>query len=241
MTDDDKAWIISTGTIGSISQTIEVHVGITSLSVWDNAIFAGTGAAGAMINGNVDVAGSVHILGEGLAATDFAIDAIGSAQIIGNNYDPMSAAMKAKLPALPQVNVNGEMVDTIGAELRVKHGKVGLSGSANAGSADVAGNSVKETLDGVYVTDGYGGSSGSSAVHSDNGTSNPYDLGDTIAFPSLSDPHPLDPTKTFQQYYKTQALVLTNELSNIQPTSTFSYTDGTNSIAMNAGVLTITG
>ncbi|TET63399.1 hypothetical protein E3J48_02495 [Candidatus Aerophobetes bacterium] len=44
-------------------------------------------------------------------------------------------------------------------------------------------------MDGVYVTDGYGGSHGEENVHSDNGTANEYDLADKVKFPELSDPY----------------------------------------------------
>jgi len=82
------------------------------------------------------------------------------------------------------------------AELRVKRGIVGLSGAATAGQLDTSGNDIKETIDGSFVTDGFGGNKAEANVHSDNGWSNGYDMGDTVTFPSLSDMYE---GKTFQQ------------------------------------------
>lgn len=235
-------WVKSTGTMGSISHTILVYVKMINLSPWDNAIFAGAGASGAMVNGNVDIRGSVHILGSGLSSGDFAIDLGGTAQLVGNNYTGVSASLKALVPPLPTVVYNGETVETLNSELRVKNGMVGLSGTATVGEPDVSGNSVKETVDAIYVTDGYGGSQGTGNVYSDNGFTNGYDLGNAVGFPSLTDPHPADTSKTFQQYYKENALVLTTELSNITPNSSFSYSNANGSISMDgSGNLTISG
>ena len=61
---------------------VQVNARVGVLSIWDNAIFAGSGASGRVINGNVNIRGSVHILGEGLSPTDFAIDMGGGALII---------------------------------------------------------------------------------------------------------------------------------------------------------------
>ena len=76
-------------------------------------------------------------------------------------------------------------METLSAVLRVKRGIIGLSGSATAGEADAAGNAYKETIDAAYVTDGYGGSQGTANVHSDNGSSNAYDLGGYGVVPKL--------------------------------------------------------
>jgi len=180
-------WIQSTGTISGVTHQIDVYVRLINLSPWDNAIFAGAGASGSMINGNVDVRGSVHILGTDLVAGEYALDLGGTSEIVGNNYNGMPASLEALVPALDTVVINGETVETLGAELRVKNGLVGLSGSSQVGEVDASGNSEKETVDGIYVTTGWGGTAGSSQAYSDNGTANAYDLGDQVTFPSLSD------------------------------------------------------
>ncbi|MDP2653793.1 MAG: pilus assembly PilX N-terminal domain-containing protein [Candidatus Omnitrophota bacterium] len=241
----NEIWIQSVGTYGDAKQTLLVYAKVKNLSVWNNAIFAGTGASGQMINGNVHIRGSVHILGDGLQPTDYVVDLGGTAELIGNNYNILDSGLKAKVPALPTTVFGGETVETLNAELRVKHGIVGLSGASSAGEPNVTGNNTKETIDGSYVTNGFGGNQGSSSVYSDNGWSNGYDLGDTIEFPSLSDPYP--GYATYQEYLKANALVIDDAgqlaaLANITPTSNFSYSGPNGSISVNgSGAMTISG
>jgi len=236
----EDVWVKSVGTIGGVSHTIDVYVRMVNLSPWDNAIFAGAGASGTMINGNVDIRGSVHILGTGLADGDLAVNLGGTAEIVGNNYSGVDAALVARVPALATTVFNGETVETLNAELRVKKGIVGISGSSSVGQADVAGNGFKETVDGVFVTDGFSGNKGTAGVYSDNGTSHAYDLGDTVSFPSLSDPYP--GYATYQDYLKANALVLTTEMSAITPASSFSYSNANGSISMDgSGNMVVSG
>ncbi len=227
--DADDILIQSTGTVAGVNQTIQVYVKMMNISPWNNAIFAGAGAAGAMINGNVNIRGSIHILGTGLGPGDYALDNGGTAQLVGNNYDTIPASLEVKVPALDTTVVDGETVETLHGEFRVKNGLVGLSGSATVGESNVMGNGSKEQVDGVYVTDGFGGSQGAGNVYSDNGYSNEYDLGDSVSFPSLSDAY-TDSSgtsfATYQQYLKANACVLTSELSAITPNSNFSYCGG---------------
>ena len=244
----DFAWVKSTGTVGDISQTIEIYANMYSISPWNNAIFAGAGAAGAMVNGNVNIRGSVHILGSGLSSTDYAVILGGTAELVGNNYNGLAASLSAKVPALSTTTYGGETVSTLNAKLRVKKGKISLSGSATVGEPNIAGNAVKETVDGSYVTNGFGGSQGTGSVYSDNGWSNGYDLGDTVVFPSLSDPYP--GYATYQAYLEANALVISDAsslaaLAAINPNSNFNFTDtlnGKGSIIMDGnGNMTISG
>jgi len=233
-------WVRSTGTIGGVSQTITIYTKMYSVSPWNYAIFAGRGAAGAMVNGNVDIRGSVLILGSGLNPGDLAIDLGGTAEFVGNNYRTLAAALKAKVPPLPTVVIGGETVETLNAKLHVKRGIIGLSGSSTVGEINVAGNAYKETADGVFTNDGFGGNQGALSVHSDNGTTNAYDLGEAVRFPSLSDPYM--GYSTYQEYLRNNALVLTNQLNNVTSTSVFSYSNANGSISMDgAGNLTISG
>ncbi|MBI3616828.1 MAG: hypothetical protein HY210_01210, partial [Candidatus Omnitrophica bacterium] len=158
----------------------------------------------------------------------------------------LAASLRAKVPTLPTTVVNGETVETLNAALRVKRGIVGLSGSATAGEANVMGNAYKETIDAAYVTDGFGGSQGAANVHSDNGTSSAYDLGDTVSFPSLSDPY--GGYSTYQGYLEANALVISSaadlaKLANITPASStdFSFSNAKGSITKAGGNLTISG
>jgi len=244
-TSSDAIWIKVTGTLGDSTQTIQVYAKITNIFPWNNAIFAGAGASGAMVNGNVDIRGSVHILGTGLSSTDYAVDLGGTAELVGNNYSGLSSSLEAKVPALPTTIVNGETVSTLNSKLRVKQGKVGLSGGATVGEADVPGNSTKETIDASFVTNGFGGSQGTGSVYSDNGWSNGYDLGDTVTFPSLSDPY--QTYATYQAYLQDKALVISDaaalaQLASVTPVSNFSYSGPNGSISMDgSGNMAISG
>ena len=240
-TNTDDVWLQSTGTLSGVGHSVLVYVKMINVSPWNNAIFGGSGASGSMINGNVDIRGSVHILGDGLAAGDFAIDLGGTSELVGNNYNGLDPTLEAKVPALPTTVFNGEVVETLSAELRVKEGLVGLSGSSTVGDANVAGNSEKETVDAAYVTDGYGGNLGAANVHSDNGTSNGYDLGEVVSFPNLTT-EAYSGYPSYQDYLAAHSLVLTTELNNITPNSSFAYSNGDGSIAMDGnGNLTISG
>jgi len=246
----DDIWVRSTGTVDGISQTILAYVRMANLSPWDNAIFGGAGSAGGMVNGNVNISGSVHILGTGLAAGDNAIDLGGTAELVGNNYSNLESALDDKIPALPTTLFNGETISTLNAELRVKNGIVGLSGSSTVGQADVFGNSDKETVDGAYVTDGYNGNKGTANVYSDNGTSEGYDLGDAVSFPSLSDPY--DTYTDYYDYFDQTGYTATagemTTLANLTPaTPDFQYgatgdcSVDANCIQMASGKLTVKG
>jgi hypothetical protein len=241
----ESIWVQSTGTHGDAIQTVEIYATIKRISPWDNAIFAGAGASGAMVNGNVNIRGSVHILGSGLSSSDYAIDLGGTAELVGNNYNGLAASLLAKVPALPVVNFGGENVSTLNAELRVKRGLIGLSGSATVGESNIAGNAVKETVEASYVTDGFGGTGAESNVYSDNGWSVAYDLGDSIGFPSLADPYLS--YSTYQSYLRDNALVISNPadltaLANINPNSSFSFSNAKGAISMDGGGnMTISG
>ncbi|MCA1996291.1 MAG: hypothetical protein LDL56_03580 [Armatimonadetes bacterium] len=237
------AWITCTATVRGFTRSLRTSVATKDVSVWNNAIFAGTGAAGRAINGNVDIRGSVHILGDGEYYSDLNgngrwdaaeaftdsnrngvwdpgepfVDAngdgiwnsaepyndtnangmydppltttelsttLGGTAYIGNNYSGMPSDLRALVPNPPVVSG----VQTLGSEVRVKHGLVSISGSATIGTnAIVDGGLSKNTVDGVYVNDGFTGNKGSSAVYSDNGASNAYDLGHLdMGFPVVS-------------------------------------------------------
>jgi hypothetical protein len=125
--------------------------------------------------------------------TDLATEIGGNANI-GNNYSGIPSTLSALIPAAPTRSFMGETVETLSARLRVKHGRVNISGSATIGAPHVAGGvpAVKETIDGVYVSDGFGGNQGARQVHSDNGTNRPYDLGEWVTFPDLVTPTTID-------------------------------------------------
>lgn len=180
-----------------IERRVEVVLQGFDVNVWRNAIFAGAGQAGGLINGNVSVHGSVHLLGDNVVAGQTVLSAIdlSGTSLIHNNYIGIPADLASRIPALPTHMFDGEMVETLDAKLRVKHGLVGMSGNSEIGEPNIAGNAFKETMDGTYVSDGWTGTSVSddggrgdpSNVYSDNGWDTVYDLGDKIPLPVLND------------------------------------------------------
>ncbi len=237
------AYITADVTYKGITRSVRNLVKAKNVGIWNNAIFAGSGATGQAINGNVDIRGSMHILGDGEPYLDlyglgyyFAGDAytdsnhnvhwdpgepftdpLGSGQYappdpykdfdskgkydppmtqtsldssfsgnayVGNNYSGAPASLLAQMPAIPTVGGVG----TLSTEVRVKHGEISISGTATLGTNSIVdGGASKNTLDGVYVSDGFTGNKGVANVYSDNGTSNTYDLGNLgIQFPVIS-------------------------------------------------------
>lgn len=181
---------------GNVSATRsgEQIIQLVNVNIWQNAIFAGNGQAGNLINGNVSIHGSVHLLGGNLGAGGVAIAALdlSGTSLIHNNYEGLSADLRGRVPGLPTTTFNGEVVDTLWASLRVKNGLVGMSGASEVGEADQTGNSFKETMDGVYVNDGWTGTDidangDPQSVYSDNGWDELYDLGDAVPFPTFDD------------------------------------------------------
>jgi len=234
----DKIWVKSTGiTDGGGKREIEAYVEIKCLSPWNNAISAGKGQEGKAITGNVKIHGSVHILGEGLSPDSVAIDMKGGAGI-RNNYYGMPPALLSRVPAPPTTMFNEDIVQTLEATLRVKHGKVILDGGPTVGELDSYGDTLKETMDGVYVTDGFE-ISGASKVYSDNGTDNPYDLDDiVIHFPGLFEPYTDPETDTlyssYLDYLSAKALHIPDTVSEISSNvDGFSYSELGNSITWN--------
>ncbi len=179
------------GTI-TVTRRAERVLAGSNVNVWQNAIFAGAGQAGLLINGNVSIHGSVHLLGDGLGAGGIALAAmdLSGTSLIHNNYEGLSADARSRIPGLETTDFDGDMgIETMNATLRVKGGLVGLSGNSEVGEEHIAGNSFKETMDGVYVTDGWTGTGldadgNPTSVYSDNGWDNGYDLGDMVPFPT---------------------------------------------------------
>lgn len=196
-----------TGPQGS-TKVVDVRVEVRDLSVWGNAAFLGGTGTGARINGNVVIAGSVHILGEGLGSTGVAADFGGSAGIF-NWYNGLNNAMFAG--RIPNTNPS-----TLDAEIRVKEGRITMnSGSARVGTTlgdlDIDGNplplGIKLRVDGSYANYGYGGTYADTYVYADNGTSYRYDVppDQPILFPSLTGPSPDPCCTTYEEYLDTHS------------------------------------
>jgi hypothetical protein len=183
---------------GNVTRTAEGIFDLNDINVWNNAIFAGAGQAGGLINGNVSIHGSVHLLGNDIAAGGTALAALdlSGTSMIHNNYQGMPADLLARIPALPQELFDGETVDTLEAKLRVKNGLVGMSGNSEIGEVHSTGNDYKETMEATFVNDGWTGNAVTpdaegrgdpKSVESDNGWDETYDLGDKVPLPLLSD------------------------------------------------------
>ncbi len=180
-----------------ITRTVEVIVQGLDVNVWRNAIFAGAGQSGGLINGNVSIHGSVHLLGTNVVWGNTVMSAIdlSGTSLIHNNYVGLLADLEQRIPPLPTRTLDGETVSTLNAKLRVRNGLVGMSGNSEIGEANITGNSLKETLDGTFVTDGWtgtsvdedGGRGDPTNVYSDNGWDAKYDLGNKVPFPLLTD------------------------------------------------------
>lgn len=194
---------------GNSTRRVEVVLEGDDVNVWRNAIFAGVGQAGGLINGNVSIHGSVHLLGDNLLTGGAAIAALdmSGTSLIHNNYAGMPAALAARIPALPQASYGEETISTLEANMRVRNGLVSLSGNSEIGEPNIVGNAIKETMDGTYVDDGWTGNAVTpdgdrgdpTSVFSDNGWDEGYDLGTKVSLPMLTDDwrDPLDGHKEF--------------------------------------------
>jgi hypothetical protein len=182
-----------------------------------------------------------------LTATDLATDMTGTAGMY-NNYSGMPANIFSRVPALELDYFGGENVYTLEAELRVKHGVVNLSGNAKIGQPDQSGGSpqIKETIDGAYVSDGWGGSQGSDNVYSDNGHDYGYDLGDALEFPSIkgqyTDPYTGISYADYSSWLAANSLVIPGDVTLRPGTSYGGGASSYGSISMdNYGNLSISG
>jgi len=246
-------------------------------NIWNNTIFAGHGQNGIAIKGNVGIHGPVHILGDGEPFTDSngngvwdpgepyrdanhdgtydaplkpseaALDMSGTSSIT-NNYLGMPAELATRVPALQTTSYAGETVQTMDAELRVRHGSVIIDGNATVGKPNVSGGTpaVKETMDGVYVSDGFQGSQASSSVYSDNGYESKYDLDELkMEMPNLDDPYTDKfgaSYPTYMDYLKANALIIPGNLTLNYGSSLSYISSPKGSIGLDAsGNLTMSG
>ena len=177
----------STGTgPNSSTITLERYLSAENISPWNNAIFAGGGGGAAPITGNVIIAGPIHLLGNGLAATDtvfvnqtgnclnsnIGMDAILAGKIAGGTTSDLDAKFRVK---------NGRIDMTVGS------GKIGESTSPFKGiyvttGADSGGDGVNDDILG-----GYNSGAGQN-LYADKGANSAeaYDLGDyNITLPSI--------------------------------------------------------
>ncbi len=197
MNEQDMFTIYALARKNGTVRRLEVITASNDVNIWTNAIFAGNGQTGNVINGNVSIHGSVHILGNNLLPGNPAITALdlSGTALIHNNYVGVPGILQQRVPPLPTTFFDGETVETLNAKLRVKRGLVGLSGNSEVGEPHLRGNGWKETMDGTYVNDGWtgnqtipnGGRGIPKNVYSDNGWDEVYDLGNRVNFPLFTD------------------------------------------------------
>lgn len=157
-----------------------------------------------------------------LTVTDMASEISGNANI-GNNYSGMAAALRALLPTPPNIVFGGETVESLDAKLRVKHGRVNISGSATVGDPNHTGDTIKETVTATYVSDSFGGNAGTSNVYSDNGYSHGYDLGDgVVTMPVIDSGEYIEGGVTYSNYLaclRANATVVSGDVSILNGTA----------------------
>ncbi len=220
----------ATGSSGAVEPstatvTSDIRVVVRRMTVWDNAIFGGAGQAGNTMNGNVQVRGSIHIVGDPTTDTDQGGTAFVLNHYRGAGDNDNFGADAWKLPLVPKVMFKGELVESLDAEIRVQNGDIDLSGNVPWGELDVPGDGYKEELDGFY-SDANLDLSGSAAVHhTDYGG---YDA-TGMPFPSLDDPY--YDASSFTMYASHRqyldAVSYTIPVSEIsENTPAFNYDDG---------------
>ncbi|MBI4613783.1 MAG: hypothetical protein HY720_09250 [Planctomycetes bacterium] len=173
--------ITSTGIMEGTNRTVTAVAKRRLKWFWDNAIIAGPGASGSVINGNTTSHGGIFVFGEEADGTgdldpDDVVFAFSGTGGVKDNYQDLSATLAAKIPPLTPTY-------PLETEIRVKNGQMNFSGTGSLGQ-DSGGTT--DFIDGVYTADGtYGGTAGAGNVHSDNGAYENYDVPDSLTLPSV--------------------------------------------------------
>ena len=111
------------------------------VSIWDNAIFAGEGQAGSRSTATSRCV--ARFTSSAIPTTPPLLDWGGGATVrnsyvdagLNSNWDVDAV----KLPSLPIVDLNGEMVQSLDAEVRVKNGDLDYGGTSTLGDPDATG------------------------------------------------------------------------------------------------------
>lgn len=181
-------------------KVLEVHAEIDKIDAWRNALFGGRGTSAATINGNINIAGPIHILGTG-ATNDMSIS--GSSKVM-NGYQQLDSTIRDRL-LTPEVAYyyGGQPVYTLEAIFRVKNVQVEVTGKGEigvTGDIDSDGDGVKDivdaggglyykaAVDAIYANKEIDVNDPDKSIHSDKTVMpNGYDLGDKIQLPTLQD------------------------------------------------------
>ncbi len=224
----------STGTVGAPEASTEIlgsdlrlRVKSNFATIWDNALFTEETESGNMAD--LSVRGSVHIIGDPSDPLD--VEWRDTAQIL-NHYDGLGDADEmgadaSKLPPLTTTTVNGETVETLEADFKLKNGTLTIKNNSLIGEADVAGNSVKETLDGMWVD---GSVTVNAPATSDTDASGTFADGAVdVPFPALVDPYTDPVTQTtygnYNAFLAARAMQI-NERDISASVAAFHYSDG---------------
>ncbi len=177
-------WVRSIGTgPNSSTVTLESYFSAENISPWNNAIFSGGSGGAVPITGNVVIAGSLHILGDGLDPTT----------TVFSNQTGDCRNTNVLMDGILAAKIAGGTSSDLNAKFRIKNGLVDMAlGSASIGS-------LTSPFKGIYVTDGDDGDSNGvnddiiggitdNNLYADEGAASAkaYDLGDyNITLPSI--------------------------------------------------------
>lgn len=185
---------------------LQLHLKIEKIDAWRNVVFAGRGSTTATINGNINVAGPIHILGTG-DTNEMTIS--GNAGVF-NGYKDLGLAANFsasnlwnRLPT-PEIigTYSGQPIYSLESIFRVKNVQVEVTGSGTigeAGTIDSDGDGVddiikyddwyyKAAVDAVYANKEIDTKDINKSIYADEIVMpDGYDLGDKIQMPSFED------------------------------------------------------
>jgi hypothetical protein len=172
---------------------------ITTLDLWNHALLVERVHTPTVLHGRSDIRGGVHLLATQLGPNDLALN-LAAEVLLGNTYRDLDVALAQALPGL---RLSVPDPQDLCASLRVRSGHTQLGGSAALGQTSPA---RAGHLHGIHTNHGVRGGTEGGNVHSVNGLASPYDLGNTVAFPTLDslDPH----GTTWRDALEQEALVL---------------------------------
>ncbi len=227
----------TTGTATGASRQIQARFQVDRFSPAEHALFVDGGVWRWGGGGNITLAGPVFAKGWSASYPALQLGYGGAADTIVNSYRGLDATLQSAIPPAPvRPNpVTGESEVTLEATLRVYQGPVEIrSSSSSVGEATVAGNGVKESLNGVYTNQGFTGVPGAAQVYADSGTGSRLDLPrEMTTFPDLTGPYtgaPLPPggatPASHDAYLRANGLGIEGGLTIDSTTPSFSYPPG---------------
>ena len=214
--DGDRSILQSRGYLGdnvddakAVSSSLASIKLETTASVWENAIFANGATPGAgIINGNVSIYGSVHLVGT--PDDGVALDVSGTSGIY-SSYLGEESGSNDIVSEMSRITDNEQ--PNICTRVRIKEGDLSFSsGSAQAGTTNYPLQSVE--LGGDVV----GGEVGDEVI-TESGDIDPYDPDLEVVVPTLDDTYPNE-TDTDPNYFGAGVTVSMIDLSNtLNPTA----------------------